>query len=243
MDGLKQLGDSHSESRDDEEEEAKGEEKDASATFSPTADVHGDASRALCCTSSEVKTDEEAGSATITLHAVVRATDDASGKRRMRAADYLALGAQAIRVKANELAETRTTRLCETRRRIRRRRTRASRSCCSAGESRGWRRWARCRESTGIRAIAFAWSARTARAPRWTRCSSPPSRATATGGTASMEYVAYKLSPCSGWIWSRRRRIAPAASSLTTRRSTRARSCTGCTTRTNWRRRATIKPR
>ena len=38
MDGLKQLGDSHSESRDDEEEEAKGEEKDASAmTFSPTA--------------------------------------------------------------------------------------------------------------------------------------------------------------------------------------------------------------
>ena len=110
MDGLKQLGDSHSESRDDEEEEAKGEEKDASAmTFSPTAEMctvtHPGA---LCCTSSEVKTDEEAGSATITLHAVVRATDDASGKRRMRAADYLALGAQAIRVKANELAETRT---------------------------------------------------------------------------------------------------------------------------------------
>jgi hypothetical protein len=118
MDGLTQLGDSRSGSRDEEEEEeATGEEGDVSApapdasemTFSPTAEVCAVTHPgALCCTSSEITTDEEAGSATITLRAVVRAAEDAGVGRRMRSADYLALGAQAIRAKANELAETRT---------------------------------------------------------------------------------------------------------------------------------------
>ena len=50
------------------------------------------------------------------------------------------VGAQAIRVKANELAEERPDGGCRgTRRRIEEAHG-ASRSCCSAGESRGWRR-------------------------------------------------------------------------------------------------------
>ena len=97
------------EDEEDDEEEDIGDKLGPSAVREPSVEVcvmqHPGA---LCCTRSEVATDETKRQATITLHTSVRHVEDKGNPDSMKMADYVALGAQAITDKAREMMETRT---------------------------------------------------------------------------------------------------------------------------------------